>query len=56
MEIKDKRGSENVVANCTEIEDLFPDKKLLVMEAYLPWHANFVNYLACNVLPHGLSS
>ena len=46
MEIKDKRGSENVVADhlsclefdkgiedCTEIEESFPNEQLLVMEA-----------------------
>ena len=26
------------------------------MEAHFPWYADFVNYLACNVLPLGLSS
>ena len=69
MEIKDKRGNENVVANHlsflesdkgieghTEIEESFPNEQLLVMEAHLPGYADFVNYLACNVLPPGLSS
>ena len=69
MEIKDKRGSENAVADhlsclesdkgigdSTEIEESFPDEKLLVMEGHLPWYADFVNYLACNVLPPRLSS
>ena len=69
MEIKDKRGSENVVAdhlshleydkgieNRIEIEESFLDEQLLVMEAHFPWYADFVNYLACNVLPPGLSS
>ena len=69
MEIKDKRGSANVVADhlsrlesykgiedCTEIEKSFPDEQLLVMEAYLPWYTDFINYLACNVLPLELSS
>ena len=69
MEIKDKRGSENVVADhlsrlksdkgikdYTEIEESFLDEQLLAMEAQFPWHADFVNYLACNVLPLGLSS
>ena len=35
----------------TEIEESFSDEQLLVMEAYLPWHVDFVNYLACNVTP-----
>ena len=69
MEIKDKRGSENVVAehlsrlesdkgieDCTEIEESFLDEQLLTMEAQLPWHVDFVNYLACIVLPSRLSS
>ena len=69
MEIKDKRGSENVVAdhlshlesdkgveNRTEIEESLPDEQLLAMEAHFPWYANFVNYLACNVLLPGLTS
>ena len=67
--IKDKKGGENVVANHLsrlefdkgikdhiEIEESFLDEQLLAMEAHLPWYADFVNYLACNVLPLGLSS
>ena len=69
MEIKDKKGSENVVVDhlsrlvsdkgiedLTEIEESFLDEQLLVMEAHLLWYAHFVNYLAWNVLPPGLSS
>ena len=69
MEIKDKRGNENVVADHlsrlefdkgiedhTKIEESLPDEQLLAIEAHFPWYANFVNYLACNVLPPGLSS
>ena len=69
MEINDKRGSENMVADHlsrlesnkgiedrTEIEVSFPDEQLLAMEAHLPSYAGFVNYLACNVLLLGLSS
>ena len=69
MEIKDKRGSENVVADhlsrlefdkgiedLIEIEESFPDEQLLAMEACLPWYVDFVNYLTCNGLPPGLSS
>ena len=69
MEIKDKRGNENVVANHLshlesdkgigdriEIEESFPDEQFLAMEAHFPWYADFVNYLACNVLPPRLSS
>ena len=69
MEIKDKSGSENVVANhlshlesykgiedCLEIEESSLDEQLLAVEAHFPWYADFVNYLACNVLPLRLSS
>ena len=69
IEINDKRGSENVVAyhlsrlesnkgmeDCIEIDESFPNEQLLAMEAYFPWYADFANYLACNVLPPGLSS
>ena len=69
MEMKDKKGSENVVEDHlsrlefdkgiedpTKIEESFPDEQLLVMEAHLPWYVDFVKYLACNVLPPGLSS
>ena len=68
MEIKDNKGSENVVAyhlscfeankgieDLVEIEESFLDEQLLMMEAHLPWYADFVNYLACNVLPLELS-
>ena len=64
MEIKDKRGSENLVEDHlsrqesnkgiidhTKIRESFPDEQFLVMESHLPWYADFVNYLACNVLP-----
>ena len=69
MEIKDKKGSENVVANHlsrlesdkgiedpTTIEEFFLDEQLLAMEAHFPWYSDFVNCLACNVLPLGLNS
>ena len=69
MEIKDKRGSKNVVADHlshlesdkgigdhTKIEESFLDEQFLAMEAHFPCYVDFVNYLACNVLPLGLSS
>ena len=68
IEIKDKKGNENVVVDHlsrleadkgiedpTEFEESFPDEQLFVTEAHLPWYADFVNYLACNVLPLDLS-
>ncbi|XP_073153151.1 uncharacterized protein [Henckelia pumila] len=69
LEIKDKKGVENVVAdhlsrlkcipdcaqNDTEdIDDWFPDEKLFAIE-HSPWYANFANYLVTSTLPHNLS-
>ena len=48
--------SDKRIEDITEIKESFPDEQLLVMEAHFPWYADFVNYLACNVLPFGLSS
>ena len=58
LEIKDKRGSENVVVghlshlesdkgikDATEIEESFLNEQLLVMEGHFPWYTYFVNYL-----------
>ena len=69
MEIKDTKGSENVVAdhlsrvesaivedNAKEIIKTFPDEKLMTMDNSIPWYADFVNYLACNVLHPELKS
>ena len=68
MEIRDKKGSENVVADHLSrleladkeedpcIQEVFPDEHLLKVEAKLPWFANIVNYLACKVLPPSFSS
>ena len=63
IEIKDKKGTENVVADHlsrleadkgiedpAEIEESFLDEQLFVTEAHLPWYADFINYLAYNVL------
>ena len=83
MEIRDKKGAENVVAdhlsrlpmellessnNKVPIDDSFPDDHLFgisigqllnTLELFstheVPWYADFVNYLVCNVLPPGLS-
>ena len=62
IQIKDKQGVENVVANHlsrvkveshfekAQINDEFPDDALCAMEK-LPWFANIVNYLATRELP-----
>lgn len=67
MEIRDKKGSKNVVVDHLfrlEVEDkdpspciqeVFPDEHILSLEANLPWYADLVNYLACKVLPSNLS-
>ena len=63
MEIKDKRGTENLVADhlsrlegpSTEIQinDDFLDKQLLAIKDKepVPWFTDFVNYLVARVLP-----
>ena len=61
-EIKDKKGSDNVVADhlskltidstsdIPPIDDYFPDKSLLSLSP-MPWSDNFVNFLALRYLP-----
>ena len=63
LKIKDKKGTENLVANHLsrlevpskeiQINDDFPDKQLLAIEdkELVPWFADFVNYLVARVLP-----
>ena len=65
LEVKDKRGTKNRVANhlsrLVHVEDelclqeMFPDEQLFSASVTLPWYANIVNYLVTNVLPPGLS-
>ena len=67
LEIRDKKGSENIVADHlsrleigqqedrTCIQEMFQDEKLIRIEASVPWYADYVNYLACGVLPPDLS-
>ena len=61
LEIKDKKGTENVVADHLsrlpvssttneEIQDSFPDEQLLFVTK-VPWFANYVNYLATGKMP-----
>ena len=57
VEIKDKKGTENLVADHlsrlerasddVQVNDEFPDEKLLAIEdkRELPWFADYVNYL-----------
>ena len=63
VEIKDKKGTENLVADHLSrlegarddvpVNDEFPDKKLLANEEKkaVPWFADFVNYLVAKVMP-----
>ena len=64
LEVKGKKGSENVISNHlsrmekptkkergTEIEENFLDEQLLQVSVQLPWYANIVNYLAGGIMP-----
>ena len=63
VEIKDKKGTENLVADHLSrlegarddvpVNDEFPDEKLLAIEENraVPWFADFVNYLVAKVVP-----
>ena len=68
LEIKDKKGSDNVIAdhlsrverNKAEEEEIgvtenFPDLQLFQLSFQLPWYADIVNYLACGVVPSEFS-
>ena len=63
LEIKDKKGTENLVADHLsrleglskeiQINDNFPYEQLLAIEDKepVPWFVDFVNYLVARVLP-----
>ena len=67
LEIKDKKGTENLVADhlsrisnlkeeVSPIMEKFPDEKIFsIKSTKIPWYANFVNYLVSNILPLELS-
>ena len=68
MEIKDKKGSDNVIADHLsridkpneeeeniEIEEKFPDEQLFQRTVQVPWYADIVNYLACGIMPPKLN-
>ena len=64
LEIKDKNGSDNVIANHlsglektvekekeTEIVENFPDEQFFLLSVQIPWYADIMNYLAYGVMP-----
>ena len=64
MEIKDKKGSDNVIADHlsrmekptgeekgTEIEENFPDEQLFQVSVQTAWYADIVNFMACGLMP-----
>ena len=67
LEIKDRKGSENQVAdhlskleqnreNSEIINEKFPDEQLfLMMQTQEPWYADFANYLVSGLLPPDLT-
>ncbi|KAJ8761292.1 hypothetical protein K2173_001348 [Erythroxylum novogranatense] len=65
LEIRDKKGAENVVADhlsrlVKEEDDIplresFPDEQLFSVDVTPPWYADIVNFLVTNELPVGLS-
>ena len=65
LEVKDKRGTKNRVANhlsrLVHVEDelhlqeTFLGKQLFSVSVTLPWYVNIVNYLVTSMLPPSLS-
>ena len=64
LEIKDKKGSDNVIVDHlsrvekttvkekgTELKENFPADQLFQLSFQLPWYADIVNFLACGVMP-----
>ncbi|CAN6583772.1 unnamed protein product [Malus baccata var. baccata] len=65
IEIRDKKGSENVVADhlsclvheedVVPIPETFSDEQLMSIEVSMPWYADLANYLASKVIPSELN-
>ncbi|KAI5343406.1 hypothetical protein L3X38_011282 [Prunus dulcis] len=69
LEIRDKKGSENVVADhlsrlvdenhgdgqILPLNESFPNEQLFVIQDKEPWYADFVNYLASGVIRDDLT-
>ncbi|XP_004288740.1 PREDICTED: uncharacterized protein LOC101297673 [Fragaria vesca subsp. vesca] len=64
IEIKDKKGSDNVVADhlsrlvreedALPLSETFPDEQLFGIEVSEPWYADIVNYLVTKTFPDDL--
>ncbi|GKA06903.1 reverse transcriptase domain-containing protein [Tanacetum coccineum] len=67
IEIKDKKGTENVAADHlspiendetsedSEVDDNFPSETLMEISTRdIPWFANFANYLVGDIMPKGM--
>ena len=68
LEIKDKKGCDNVIADHLsileritegeeeiEVAKNFPDEQLFQLSVQMPWYADIVNYLACGITPPDFS-
>nr|XP_027096219.1 uncharacterized protein LOC113716121 [Coffea arabica] len=63
LEIRDKKGSENLVADhlsrilveedSEPLKDAFPEEHLFSLNSQLPWYADLVNYLVTGDFPAG---
>ena len=64
LEIKDKKGSDNVIADDlsrlekpteeergTEVKENFPYEHLFQVSVQITWYADIFNYLACGIMP-----
>ena len=64
MEIKDKKGNDNVIADHlsrlekpmeykrgNEIKEDFPYEQLFQVSVQTPWYVDIVNFLACAIMP-----
>ena len=64
LEIKDKKGSDNVIADHfprmekpteeeegIKIEENFSNKQFFLVSVQTPWYADIVNFLACGIMP-----
>ncbi|XP_073137404.1 uncharacterized protein [Henckelia pumila] len=66
FEIRDKKGSENQVADLSRLElenvkeeesiqELFPDEQIFQVNSSIPWFTDFANFLSCGVMPPELN-